>query len=427
MKSLFGQPHARNLVVLALSMALVASGAPLVVLTGGIVGDALAPSPGLATLPIAAFIVGTAITSIPAALLMQRVGRRLGFAFGSAVGAAACALAVQALRAESFPLFVAATSLLGGSAAFVQQYRFAAIESVPAEYSGQAVSAVMLGGVVAGFLGPQIVRGTRDLLPTEYAASFLVVAALYVAVALVMLLALREVSVGAAANASGRPLREIAAQPSYRTAVAAAAMASGVMVLVMTATPVSMHVMDGHSVDATATVITSHMVAMFLPSVVSGFLVTRIGTAWLMRGGLIALTITVVAGLVSHSLLSYGVGLVLLGVGWNLLFLSATVQLTRSYRVEERFRAQALNDFVIFTIQATAALAAGAVLHRAGWGNHRADRAGRNCAIILSAARAAPVSVRPDPRSGYRRCNRGEITGVRATGSLLGSHEEMIK
>jgi predicted MFS family arabinose efflux permease len=358
----------RNVLILGVAQSLGLSAALLVVLVGGIVGEALAPSPALATLPITTLVVGTALGTVPAALWMRRVGRRWGFVSGTAIAAGGALLAVQGIRAGSLVMFCAGTLLIGINAAFMQQYRFAAAESVTPERAGRAVSFVLIGGIVAGFLGPEIGRHTRGWLTDEYAGSFLAAAVVFAS--LVLILAMLRVPMRstdtAASRAKFRAL-EMLRRPGFALALIAATAAYGVMSFLMTATPVSMHSVDGMPLDHAAAVIQSHVIAMYAPSLFTGFLVDHVGARRLMAAGAVALIACVTIAATSHALRGYWSALVLLGLGWNFLFVGATVLLTRSYRPEERFGAQAFNDFVVLTVQAAASFGAGFALHTIGW------------------------------------------------------------
>jgi hypothetical protein len=157
--------YSRNLLILILSQTLGLAGVSAVVLLGGIIGSELAPSPALATLPSSVMVIGTALSTIPASALMSRVGRRAGFIVGALIAIGAGVLAVFAIRLGSFSLFCAAVLLIGVNSAFMQQYRFAATESVAAKYAGQAVSLVLIGGIAAGYVGTEVARLTSGLLP----------------------------------------------------------------------------------------------------------------------------------------------------------------------------------------------------------------------------------------------------------------------
>jgi MFS family permease len=361
----------RNVYVLAIAQALSAAGMMTVFLLGSLLGSRLAPRPELATLPVALTVVGLAATAIPAALLMERVGRRVAFV-GSALVAAGAALVVAwAVVQSSFILLCAATLLLGANLAFQQQQRFAAAESVPPEQASRAIATVMVGTLVAAAVGPQLALALKGLVPGhEYAGSFLGVAALCLAAALV----LTRTAAGRTAparsdhgQAAPRPLAEVLRQPPYLLAVAAAVVSYAVMSFIMTATPISMHVHDHHSDTDTAWVIQSHLLAMYGPSLVSGRLIGRIGVRAAMSAGLALMTACVAIASAGHDLMHYWWGLVLLGVGWNLLFVAGTALLTTTYRPAERYRAQAVNEFSVFGTQALASLLAGPALHLVGW------------------------------------------------------------
>lgn len=356
----------RNIAILSLSQALGLSAVPAITLLGGIVGAALAPTPVLATLPVSLVIVGVALFTFPAASTMKRIGRRKGFMISAMGAGLACLLAAFAVGNENFLLYCLAALLVGGNSAFISQYRFAAAESVSPPEVGRAVSFVLLGGIAAGFLGPEIVKHTQGS-GGEYTLTFIVLAGLYACV--VMLMAFLKEPIVQQESLSGqeRPLRKIVSQPVFLTALAASVVGYGVMTFIMTATPVNMHVMHGFSLDDTAWVIQSHVIAMFLPSLFTAFLIQRLGVLRLLSAGLGVMLLCIILAILSEDRLHYWWALVLLGVGWNFLYVGGTTLLTRTYRPVERFKTQAANDFTVFGIQAVASLSAGAVLFTAGW------------------------------------------------------------
>ncbi len=358
----------KNLILLFLSQVLGGSGASMVVLVGGLVGADLAPSPALATLPISIMVVGVAISTLPAAWLLRQVGRRRGYMLGSGLGLAAALLAVFAIGQQNFVLFCLASLLIGSNGAFLQQYRFAAVESVPAARSGQAVSFVLLGGMVSGYLGPEIARRSQNWLDGgAFRSGFIILAGLYICVMVLLNFLQDTYRVDQVEDDTERPMLEIMSQPTLIIAIFAGAIAYGVMSLIMTATPVEMHTMHGFSLADTAWVIQSHIIAMYLPSFFTGLLFTRFGERQVMLIGVFCLLACVILGLVSDVLFEFWGALVLLGVGWNFLFVGGTVLLTRCYRPAERFKVQAVNDFTVFGIQAITSLSAGVFLFQASW------------------------------------------------------------
>ena len=357
------------MIVLGTAQCFGQSASPMIVLLGGIGGGAIAPSVDLATLPVALMIIGTACATLPASLLMSRCGRRFGFLF--ATGCCCCAglIAAYAMTARSFTLFCLATFLVGGYMAFMQQFRFAVAESVPGAKVPKALSVLMLAGIVAAVSGPETAK-RLSYLPglADYAGAFLGMSALLAISFLILLCFYRE-----EANEAGkpphrpRPLGEIIGQPPVILAVVAAVVGWSTMSLVMTATPVSMHEMDRHSLTDTTRVIQSHILAMYLPSLFSGALVSRFGEVRIIQAGLLLMLACILVGYGNPALTHYLVSLVLLGIGWNFLFLGGTSLLTRSYRPGEGFKVQALNDFSVFTLQALAALGSGVLLAHIGW------------------------------------------------------------
>jgi MFS family permease len=360
----------RNVPILAIASALNMSGATMMALLGGLVGKQLAPDPALATLPASLSVVGLAAAVIPANMLAEKIGRKRLFQ-ASAVGAGLAALlAAWAVYTSDFVLFSVSAVLIGLNNAVGQQYRFAAAEAGPAAEAGRAVSIVLLGGILAGYFGPEIARQTSLLIPQSvYVGSFLSLALLYwLGAGVVSATRTNQAGASAGAGAAGgqRPIRVIAIQPLFMTAVLSAMVAAGVMTLVMTATPLHLE-QHAFSLDDITLVIQSHIVAMFLPSLISGWLIDRLGVVRLMLLGVLALAGTVTIGLVSQSLLHYWWALVLLGVGWNFVFVGGTVLLMRAYTRAERFKAQGLNDFILFGAQALTTFSAGSLISLASW------------------------------------------------------------
>ncbi len=358
----------RTVWLLAVAQALSAAGMMTMFVLGVIVGSTLAPSPQLATLPLSLVIVGLALATVPAALAMQRFGRRRTF-IASVLLAAAAALAIAwAIVISSFALLCVASLVLGVNLASQQQQRFAAAESVPAGEASRAISTIMLGTLAAALVGPQLALAFKGLLPGhEYAGSFLLVAGLCLASAAVLTRYHAPPAPASTIGGEARPLGVVVRQPAFLMAVAASVIAYSVMSFIMTATPISMHVHDHHSDTRTAWVIQSHVLAMYAPSLVSGRLIARIGIRPGMLAGLALMAASVIVDSSGRALAHYWWGLVLLGLGWNLLFVAGTTLLTTCYRPTERYRAQAVNEFTVFGTQATASLLAGPAVHGLGW------------------------------------------------------------
>jgi MFS family permease len=358
-----------NLVILVICQLISATGSIVIVTLGGIIGASLSPEQALATLPVSMMVVAVAATTIPAALLMRRIGRSRGFALASLSSIAGVLLAVLALHQSSFELFVLAAMLFGVNMAFTQQYRYAAAESVAERHIPRAISFVLLGSIGGAMLGPELVtRGHAWSATVPYAGTLLALAALYLLQALLFLkLKTRREDPADAGAAPARPLGIIARQPVFLVAVLGGTTGYGLMTLLMTATPLSMHINDGFSLQQTASVIRMHVLGMYVPSLVSGFLIERFGVVRLMLAGAVLFVLSSITALQGHEFMHYGWALIVLGVAWNFLYVGSTTMLTYTYTVHERYRAQAVNEFMVFGAAALASLAAGAVMHYYGW------------------------------------------------------------
>lgn len=357
----------RTVILLALAQAMAMTGSTIVVTTVGVVGKSIAASPGLATLPLALQFIAIMLMTVPASLFMRRVGRRAGFSLGAAVGILSGLGAAWSIMAGSFALFAAAVALFGVSQSFALYYRFAATDAAPPALRGRAVSLVLAGGVAAGFLGPSLAVWSLDAVEgAPFAGSFLVVAGL-AAVALLLLQFIRIPGLSVEERATEqRPLWVIARQPVYVVAALSAMVGFASMMLVMTATPIAMG-QHNHDFPSAAMVIQWHVVAMYAPSFVTGHLIQRFGVLNVILAGAGLLLGSVAVGWMGTDLPHFWGALVLLGAGWNLMFVGGTTLLTEAYRPGERAKAQALNELLVFGLVSTASVGAGALQHFLGW------------------------------------------------------------
>jgi len=359
----------RNLVILVFCQLISASGSIVMVMLGGIIGANLTANKALATLPLSMMVVAIAATTIPATILMRRIGRRKGFALSSVSAAVAVLVAIVALDKASFWLFIVAAMIFGINMAFTQQYRYAAAESVEPKYVPRAVSLVLVGSIGGAFVGPELAtRGQFWIASIPFAGTMIALCVLFCIQAVLLL------SMGAAKDhdqqdepAVQRSLPAIARQPLFIVAVLGGTVGFGLMTLVMTATPLSMHINDGYSLEQTAGVIRAHVLGMYVPSLFVGFLIEKIGVTRVMLVGAVGLLATSVVGLQGHTVMHYWWALVLLGIGWNFLYVGGTTMLTYTYSSTEKFRAQAVNEFLVFGMSAIASLLAGTVMHYFGW------------------------------------------------------------
>ena len=359
----------RNLIILFFCQLISSTGQLVVVTLGGIIGSSLTGSQSIATLPVSLMVVVTALTAIPATMLMRRIGRKYGSVIASLSAAIAVLLAAYAIKTQSFILFALSAAMFGINAAFSQQYRYAAAESVNQEFVSRSISLILLGAIGGAMLGPELVtRGQFWISDVQYAGTLISLALLFVFQA-ILLLSLGDFSISEEGNdkTSGRKLSIISKQRVFIMAMLGGTVAYGSMTFIMTATPLSMHVIDGYSIEATANVIRSHVLAMYIPSLVSGFLIEKYGLNKIMSIGVIGLLGASLAGMSGTSVFMYWLALVLLGIGWNFLYVGGTTMLTYTYEPNERFKAQGLNEFCVFGISAFGSLLAGTIMYKFGW------------------------------------------------------------
>lgn len=357
----------RNALILAIGQTLSSCSAIIVFTTAGIVGTMLSPSTSLITLPISTFVIGTALATVPASLLMGKLGRKPGFLIGAALAFAGAMLATRALFEKNFVEFCLATMLLGTYQAFSQYYRFAAADRASDAFRPRAISIVLLGGIGGSVFGPLIVIYSKEMLsPVLFAGSFVASAILaLVAFALLSFVNIPNMPV-TSDDRPTRPLSVILRQPKLIVAIIAGMVSYGVMNLLMTATPIAM-VACGFTVDDSAWVIQWHTLAMFGPSFFTGHLINRFGVERIIFAGLAMLVASAVAGLTGITFGHFSVGLILLGLGWNFGFIGGTTMVTSCYEPAEKSKVQAVNDFAVFATVAVASLTSGKLFSSIGW------------------------------------------------------------
>ncbi len=357
----------RNVALLALCQALFMTTTSAIIAAAALTGYMLAEDKAYATIPVAIQFAATMATAIPASFYMRRVGRRLGFVTGAAIGALGGVIATAAIFLGSFWLFAAGAGLIGSFNSFAQFFRFAAADSANPSMRGRAISLVLAGGVVAGVTGPNMARLTKDIFdPIIYAGTFAAVVALFVAIGLVT--SRLSIPPMSQADRSGpqRPLLEILSQTKCLVAIIGAVSGYVVMSFLMTVTPLAM-VDCGFGFGDSAMVIQAHIVGMFLPSFFTGHLIARYGAANIMIAGASLLALCVAINLAGIEFLNFLVALIIVGVGWNFLFIGGTTLLTECYRPSEMAKTQGFNDFCIWGSVAIGGVFSGATLHLYGW------------------------------------------------------------
>ena len=356
----------RNVALLTACQALLFTNNSTLISINGLAGLALAPYVGLATLPVTCWVLGGAIGTMPASLHMKRVGRQRGLITGTFFGIAGALICSTAIWLQSFWMLCCGTLVWGVYNAYGQYYRFAAADIAAPDFRASAVSLVLAGGLVGGIIGPTTSRWTIELLAPKFLGAYLAL----IAFALVTMYLLRFIRMPTPSatehTATARPLREIVAQPKFIVAVMAGAIGYGVMNFLMTSTPIAMQVC-GHPYGDATFVISSHIIGMFAPSFVTGPLIRRVGPLPVMFVGALLNFAAIGIALSGIAVAQFWWSLVILGVGWNFLYIGGTLLLTQTYRPEERARAQGTNEQAIFIMMAISSLSSGLTVTTAGW------------------------------------------------------------
>jgi MFS family permease len=360
------QTSYRDIALLACCQALLLVNNSGLIAMNGLVGYALVDNKTFATIGVTSYVLGSALAAMPAALYMARVGRRRGFMTGSLIAIVGSATCAMAIARASFPLYCLGTAIVGIYTAFGLQYRFAAAEVAAPAFKAKAISLVLAGGIVGGFIGPTAGVWAKDLFDVPFLGSFLVLSA-FAMVALVVQSRVRVPAPTAEERAGdGRPLRAIAAQPVFIVAVLAASFGYGIMNLLMTATPLAMG-FCGHPFSAAAFVIEWHVVGMYAPGFFTGSLIKRVGALKVIVAGALLMVACVVVAVSGIAIWQFWVALVLLGVGWNFMYTGGTTLLTETYSPAEKAKTQGLNDAIVFMVMVVSSFSSGALVSVAGW------------------------------------------------------------
>ena len=356
----------RNVFLLSISQALMVTCTSLMLTASALVGRALADNKALSTLPFAMLFLSQMLSTIPASFYMGRVGRRLGFMTSALFGLTGAVVTTVAIFQGNFVLFCSGTILIGVFNGFGQYYRFAAAEIATPEFRSRAISYVLAGGVLAAFAGPNLANWSRQVLSVEFAGSFASLIGLYfLSFGVATLLRIQRPE-QVSQEQGGRPLVAIAGQRAYLVAVASAMVGYGAMNFIMIATPLAMQGY-AHPFADTAFVIQWHVFGMFIPSFFTGHLIRRFGIANVMLAGILFVGACIGMNVAGTSVKHFWAALVFLGLGWNFLFIGATTLLTETYSSMEKYRAQALNDFMVFGTVSVTSFSSGAVQHALGW------------------------------------------------------------
>lgn len=357
----------KNVALLSVCQGLLLTNNSVLITINALAGYALATDKTLATLPITMYFLGSTLTTLPLSLLMKRLGRRTGFTLGAMCAIVGSVLSAWAIYSYNFWLMCVGTFVLGGYFAAGQYYRFAAADAAPPDFKSKAISLVLAGGILGGILGPETSKLTKDLVAghTYVGPYFTLIVFALLAIVVQRWLEIPPLS-DVERKASGRPLAEIAKQPAFIVAVLCGMVGYGVMNFLMTATPLAM-VACQHPFSDAAFVIQWHLVGMFAPSFVTGALIQRFGLMKIMLTGVVLNVVCVAIALSGVAVMNFWLALMLLGVGWNFMYVGATTLLTASHTPAERAKVQGVNDAAIFCTMVVSSLSSGALFSQQGW------------------------------------------------------------
>ena len=360
----------RNLGLLILSQIFGFTAANVTVFLSGIIGSQISPIKSLSTFPPSIYVVGIALSTIFAAKVMSLIGRRLGFILASIGSSLACLLAAYAILNNNFIIFSLSCFFLGTGMAFIHQYRFAAAESVEKNKAPKAVSMLLLAGIVSAFIGISLANYTKNFITDHiYVGSYIALACFTIMPALILSfykntnIQNNEIN----NNNDVRSYKEFFLDPKFLQAMFAATFGYVVMAFLMTATPISMHFIHNISVDKVGIVIQFHVLGMFLPSLITGNLINKYGTSKIMYAGIFFYLLTIMMSFFDSDFENYLISLILLGIGWNFLYISGTSLLVTTYKEHEKFKAQGFNDLVVFSATAIGSLSAGILVSITSW------------------------------------------------------------
>ena len=357
----------RNVLVLSGCQATLQTGGVTLVAITGLAGFALAPDKAFATVPLTSYVIGSALTTFPASMLMNAIGRRAGFQAGTAIGMLGAALCGLAIYLANFWLLCFGMMVMGSYTAFGKYYRFAAADAADPGFRAKAISFTLAGGIVGGFVAPEMAKRTKDLFADHvFLGSYLsLIGVCMVAALLLTRLEIPQLS-AKERKAGGRPLREIMRQPVFIVAALAGALSYGIMNLFMTSTPLAMHA-HHHHFNSAAFVLEWHVVGMYGPSFFTGALILRFGVLKVILAGIALLFGSVLCALAGTGVVNFWLALFVLGVGWNFMYVGGSTLLTECHTPAERAKTQAANDLMVFITMSISSMSSGMLLNASGW------------------------------------------------------------
>ena len=358
----------KNFIVICLSSTIAAFPPMAVVLLGGIITSQIMLKDSLATLPMTLMIIGIAISAPFASRFMSIWGRQKGFLFSSVLSCFALILCSIAIYSQNFFIFAIGNFLIGSSQAFIHQYRFAASESVKKEFIPRSISIILLLGIISALLSSNFAEYFKDFFPNNLFLGSYIFLSFTAIIPFFILFFYEDIrNTNEHSKLKIETIFKLLKNIKIIQSIVSAGLGYFTMAIIMTATPLHMHLVNKFTLFETSIVIQLHVIGMFLPSLFSGDLIKRFGNTNIMYAGVVILFLSILTNTFFDFYYSYMLGLVLLGVGWNFLFVSGSSLLVVSYDEKDKFTAQGLNDFIVFSTQGIGSLSAGFLLYFSNW------------------------------------------------------------
>ena len=358
----------KNFIVICLSSMIAAFPPMIVVLLGGIITSKIMLKDSLATLPMTLMIIGIALSAPIASKLMSIWGRKKGFIFSSFLSTFALLLCSLSIYNQDFIIFAVGNFLIGSSQAFSNQYRFAASESVSKEYIPRSISIILLLGIISALLSTNFSEYFKDYFPDYLFLGSYIFLSITATIPIFILLFYEDnVNIKNKSKFQYKTIVSLLKNIKILQSIISAGFGYFIMAIIMTATPLHMHLVNNFTLFQTSIVIQFHVIGMFLPSLFSGDLVKKFGNTNIIYSGVIILFMSIIINTSFDFYYSYLMGLILLGIGWNFLFVSGSSLLVVSYEEKDKFTAQGLNDFIVFSTQGIGSLSAGFLLYFSNW------------------------------------------------------------
>jgi len=358
----------KNFIVICISSTIAAFPPMAVVLLGGIITSQIMMKDSLATVPMTLMIIGIAISAPIASRFMSIWGRQKGFLFSSLLSCLALIICSIAIYLENFFIFALGNFLIGSSQAFIHQYRFAASESVAKEFIPRSISIILLLGIVSALLSSNFAEYFKDFFPSNlFLGSYIFLSFTSIIPFFVLLFYEETKTSNNQSKFEIETIFKLLKNIKIIQSIVSAGLGYFTMAIIMTATPLHMHLVNKFTLFETSIVIQLHVIGMFLPSLFSGDLIKKFGNTNIIYAGVVIMFLSILTNTFFDFYYSYMLGLILLGIGWNFLFVSGSSLLVVSYEEKDKFTAQGLNDFIVFSTQGIGSLSAGFLLYFSNW------------------------------------------------------------